>query len=556
MVEFELTRLKVEIAFRQRVAGSGHRLILGHGARSTGTGGRPSMTPQSNFMVAAPVRAQRVDELKALLTGMNRANAPGMTDPQNALVPFGEFHTVHFARFVIIDGQTLSDFGQVGLPVPQFPVRLAFLVDCDGSAGECLAEFAEHSVASAGLHKIFQYCEGFEPGTDLLSWMHRHLQPAAASYVNWIGRTVPQVKKEAEFRKALQDELADYLKKHPQAADDLHGVRNHLVKFAHQNPDLIPASTPTPIGWCIGNALHFAIVPLLLLLPWLLALPWLLTPPWLSAQSWLSALPWLFMLSPLQWWIVVAFKAVALLVFVWLCFVATWTFALLVALGLMLVPFFILFPLWLIPLLLLLLIFTIVLRHYEKNEPEYIPAPTHDHDIELAGYEDHDVSNQYSVIGSVKPSAFRRVLFAVILWLTNYGARHVYNRGHLARIQTIHFARWVFLDGKRRAFFASNYDGSHQAYMDDFINKVGWGLNIVFSNGFGYPRTNWLIKDGAKNELRFKDANRRHQIPTQTWYKAYPGLTAFDLARNMRIRTGLQRRWMTKKRIRAWLREL
>jgi hypothetical protein len=496
------------------------------------------MTPQSNFMVAAPVRPQRIDELKTLLAGMNLANAPGMADPHNALVPFGEFHTVHFARFVVIDDQTLSDFSHVGLPVPQFPIRLAFLVDCDGSAGECMAELAEHTAASAGLRKIFQYCEGFDAGTDMVSWMHRNLQPAAASYVNWIGRTVPQVKKEAELRKALQDELADYFKKHPQAADDLHGVRNHLVKFVHQNPDMMPARTPTPIGWCIGNAFHFAIVPFLLLLPWLLALPWLL------------------MLSPLLWWIVVAFKAVAFLIFVWLAFVATWTFALLVALGLMLIPFFILFPLWLVPLLLVGLIFVIILRHYEKNEPEYIPAPTHEHDIELAGYEDHDVSNQYSVIGSVKPSAFRRTLFSIILWLTNYGARHVYNRGHLARIQTIHFARWVFLDEKQRAFFASNYDGSHQAYMDDFINKVGWGLNIVFSNGFGYPRSNWLIKDGAKNELRFKDTNRRHQIPTQTWYKAYPGLTAFDLARNMRIRTGLQRRFMTKRRIRAWLREL
>ena len=50
--------------------------------------------------------------------------------------------------------------------------------------------------------------------------------------------------------------------------------------------------------------------------------------------------------------------------------------------------------------------------------------------------------------------------------------------------------------------FLSNYDGSREAYMDDFINKVGWGLNIIFGNGFGYPRTRWMIFDGAKNELR------------------------------------------------------
>jgi hypothetical protein len=33
--------------------------------------------------------------------------------------------------------------------------------------------------------------------------------------------------------------------------------------------------------------------------------------------------------------------------------------------------------------------------------------------------------------------------------------------------------------------FASNYDGSLESYMDDFINKVAWGLNLVFSNGVG-----------------------------------------------------------------------
>jgi hypothetical protein len=39
----------------------------------------------------------------------------------------------------------------------------------------------------------------------------------------------------------------------------------------------------------------------------------------------------------------------------------------------------------------------------------------------------------------------------------------------------------VFLDNKRRALFASNYDGSDEAYMDDFVNKVFFGLNLAFS---------------------------------------------------------------------------
>ena len=76
-----------------------------------------------------------------------------------------------------------------------------------------------------------------------------------------------------------------------------------------------------------------------------------------------------------------------------------------------------------------------------------------------------------------------------LLWLLDYAARHVYRRGYLTRVQTIHFARWVLLDDNKRMFFASNYDGSLDSYMDDFINKVAWGINLVFSNGVGFPRT-------------------------------------------------------------------
>ena len=143
-----------------------------------------------------------------------------------------------------------------------------------------------------------------------------------------------------------------------------------------------------------------------------------------------------------------------------------------------------------------------------------------------------------------------------LLDLLDYSARHIYNRGYLTRVQTIHFARWVFLDDRRRLFFASNYDGSVESYMDDFINKVAWGINLVFSNGIGYPRTNWLILDGAGNEQKYKRVLRRHELPTDVWYKAYPGLTVVDLERNSRIREGIERPSMTDREAREWLRLL
>jgi hypothetical protein len=489
------------------------------------------MTPQSNFMVVAPIVEGRACALKTLLAEMNLPGSPGMADPNNSMVPFGKFGNLHYARFVILDDPTLSDFKEIGERVPDFPITLAFLGDCDGPAYEFLETLVQ--VAGPGLEKIFSHC-GFGPDSKLLEWMKQHSHRPAAAYVNWIGRTVRQIREEV----ALRNMLVKYINGHAAVLKHANPqqIRDELIKQA-RSVSLTPAQK-TPFGWRLRNLIHFAIVPGVLLLPWVLAIPFLI------------ALPKLFL--P----VVIPFLVLSALVFLWLLRCTTGAFAVLVALGLMLVPFFILFPRMLIPLVLAVLAFLWVLRWYEKNEPEIIFKPTRNHDEQLAKLEDHDVSNQFTALGSVKPSTFRRSLFIILLWLIDYGARHVYNKGFLSRIQSIHFARWVFLDDKRRVLFASNYDGSRQAYMDDFVNKAGWGLNLAFSNGFGYPRTNWLIKDGSKNELRFKDTNRRHQVATQVWYKAYPGLTAFDLARNARVRQGIERAAMTDDEIREWLSDL
>jgi hypothetical protein len=196
----------------------------------------------------------------------------------------------------------------------------------------------------------------------------------------------------------------------------------------------------------------------------------------------------------------------------------------------------------------------ILLRWRETHDVVIAPVSSRERNRQLAAIEDHDVTNQYSAIGSLKPGRFRRWLTIAILWVIGWGARHVYGKWRLARVNTIHFASWTFLDDKRRVYFASNYDGSREAYNDDFINKVAFGLNLSFSNGLGYPRTRWLILGGARHEQDFKRYLFHHQIPTQVWYKAVPGLSTYDMARNARIRQGYEaqpsgdalRRWIAE----------
>jgi len=201
-------------------------------------------------------------------------------------------------------------------------------------------------------------------------------------------------------------------------------------------------------------------------------------------------------------------------------------------------------PLLLLPLLPLLLLalpaFAVVLWLHERRDAAPHVRPEQSRVLELAALEDHIVQNPFMAVGHVKPGRFRSTLLTLILFGLNFTTRHVFNRGVLSGVKTIHFARWVFLDGKRRMFFASNYDGSMESYMDDFIDKVAWGLNLVFSNGVGYPKTRWLVFGGARAELAFKDYLRVHQVPTRVWYSAYDDLTALNIAQNERIRAGLR----------------
>ena len=208
----------------------------------------------------------------------------------------------------------------------------------------------------------------------------------------------------------------------------------------------------------------------------------------------------------------------------------------------------------LVPVLLLISPFYLwVLRRRERTDAVIAPRPDPADVRALSVREDHDVTNSFSAIGSLKPGRFRLWTLIFVFWVVGWSARIIYTRGRLARVGTIHFARWVFLDGRRRLFFGSNYDGSLDSYMDDFINKVAYGLNLVFSNGIGYPHTDYLILKGAKDEQVFKAYLRRHQVPTDVWYKAYPGMTTFDLARNTRIREGFTRARMEDDEVREWL---
>jgi hypothetical protein len=197
----------------------------------------------------------------------------------------------------------------------------------------------------------------------------------------------------------------------------------------------------------------------------------------------------------------------------------------------------------------------LILRYHEARDSTTRIRPDAEHIRRLTAIEDFAAQNQYTAMGFIKPGRFRRELTRVVLLGTDYAARHVYRRANLAGIKTIHFARWTVLDDHRRAIFTSNYDGSHENYMDDFVDKIAWALNASFSHAVNWPRTRFLFFDGAHREEEFKDYQRLHQIPTQVWYSAYANLSALNIDNNAKIRSGLLGD-MSEAEAAAWLRRV
>jgi hypothetical protein len=422
------------------------------------------MVDQVALTIMAPINPGLKEDLRQLLQAMGKDPA------NNDLLPFSKLSGTHFARLFILDEATDLN----GAPIAPY---LVYMSDVDSPLERHLDELV--GVTSAGLDRLFSHCAGY-PSEGLVTpglrrvYLQAHAVSAAAVYVNTLGRTLQEIRQDAQLRDAIQGFLDE--SRQDWSGTDPAAIRAAIQKFVAGNASLGLVRTPSPpfdARWWLRETLGLVGTPLFLVI-----------------------------LSPLA----------------------------LVAL-----------PFWLA-----------VLRRLEQTDIPENAKPSAAWAEELANLEDYAAQNPFTASGFVKPGLLRWLTMKLVLWLADYGTRHIFNRGDLAGVKTIHFARWVPIDGDRRVLFSSYYDGSLESYMDDFIDKVAWGLNAVFSNGVGYPKTNWLVLDGAKDEQAFKDYLRVHQTPTPVWYSAYDRLTALNIDKNAKIRAGLYGS-LTESQVREWL---
>jgi len=113
-------------------------------------------------------------------------------------------------------------------------------------------------------------------------------------------------------------------------------------------------------------------------------------------------------------------------------------------------------------------------------------------------------------------------------------------RGNLGGVPTIHFCQWLIIDGGRRLLFLTNYDGSFENYLDDFVNFNEIGVNGIWGSSVGYPPTRLLFSfRGHVTSRDIKVFFRTNQLKTSVWYSAYPRLAVTNINKSSALRTAL-----------------
>lgn len=143
-------------------------------------------------------------------------------------------------------------------------------------------------------------------------------------------------------------------------------------------------------------------------------------------------------------------------------------------------------------------------------------------------------------VSALKPGGLRRFTVRLAFWSVGL-VRYFCRPGFLGSNRVIHFARWFIVPGTDKLVFLSNYDGTWQGYVGDFVtNKAGAsGVNAIWSNCVGFPRTRNLVSGGSSDRDRLVRWAHRQQRPVLFWYSAYPTLTTDRIRINAAIRQGL-----------------
>lgn len=377
----------------------------------------------------------------------------------------------------------------------QLPTQLVLSTNYDGKLDVHLTELVNKEWE--GIRKIYSHCLGFPVEgneKEVVAWLKKHSRPNAAFYVGTVGKGTQQIQLEQDLRDRIENLLQE-----SNPAQDWQGkppseLRKEVLSQVHssETSDFCRRKSSSTFFQKWGISVLLGGLVLVLAA---MAVAWIYTPLWSAVLT-------------------------ALVLF----FFGFWFWRLRV--------------------------------EEERERREYKPfANVSDHIAHLNRREDFRVQNQITHLVDIKPGWVRQFAVRAFLSIIGLLARLVFNKGSLAGIRSIHFARWVIIDKGKRLLFFSNYDGSWESYLGEFIDRAAVGLTGVWSNTVGFPPTKNLVGDGARNSVEFKAWVRAQQIETQVWFSAYKTIGVDNIHNNTRIRNGLNGK-MSESAARDWLQKL
>lgn len=376
---------------------------------------------------------------------------------------------------------------------PNYPNYLVFSTNYDGDLDSHLIEII--NCPNADIDKIFNCCKGYEnlSKNSRLDWFKENAKLKAFFYRGTWGLSTKQITYEEKSRRIAEKHVDSLAKKNLSAME----LRNEIIRNASEKDSI--------------NAFKEFKLP---------------------KFNVLKALIILFLIMS------VSFTGLLLI-----------TGSLLMAGSMLLKGLLFLIG----SIIIVLLIFVIILIVHEFFDKQYEKTYSdHERTKKFTETEDKIVQNQLTHLVEIKPGLFRLLTLKLVLNAISLLSKYIFNKGKLGEIPTIHYARWIIIDNGKRLLFMSNFDGSWESYLGDFVDKAATGLTGVWSNTRGFPKSRFLAFKGARDEQRFKAWAREQQVHTDVWYSAYPELTVTNIANNSALQKGLTHE-LTDKEVEDWL---
>ncbi len=354
---------------------------------------KTTATRQFAGLVLARVERQHCDALRALLAEIRAQTLATMqgTPPPGAIVPFHLLETVHYARFVLLEGEGVRE-----------PL-LAFSTNYDGPEGEdavgASRAFSLHvkelvEKAGAGLERVFGHCHGYRAGR-LEGFMRKHQRKASTFYVGSSGRSRNQILWERELRRAVDRVL------------DRGG-------FEHSRPEVVRSAVLAALAESHPRIPPFPAQPDLerrvtLLVTLLVAGAFVLAAVGVTLGVALGGSPWQWVLGVGS---ILAFAGALVARFRWLELTDPQFQPTQGAGG------------------------VASFEHASADENEFL-------------------QNQLTHLVPLKPGPLRWLLIRAVFLALDFLAANRYNKGKLGGIPSIHFARWVLVENRGVLFFSN-----------------------------------------------------------------------------------------------------